>query len=116
MPAPVKQISGEIEFEDVSFKRNRDDRLILSDISFKVKQGGIIGIAGPPGSGKTSILNLIPRVFDVEKGRVLVDGTDIREISLTGLRDAISFVPQEPYLFSGTIRENITFRKGSATG
>jgi ATP-binding cassette, subfamily B, multidrug efflux pump len=111
---PIKHISGEIEFEDVSFKRSREDRFILSGISFKAQQGGMIGIAGPPGSGKTSILNLIPRIFDVERGRVLVDGTDIRKIDLTLLRDAISFVPQEPYLFSGTIRENITFKKDSS--
>jgi len=111
--APVKKISGGIEFEDVSFKRGRDNRPILSDISFKVQQGDVLGIAGPPGSGKTTILDLIPRVFDVEKGRVLIDGTDVRNIHLDVLRDAISFVPQEPYLFSGTIRENITFRKNS---
>lgn len=105
----IKHISGEIEFEDVSFKRNREDRLILSGISFKAKQGWMLGIAGPPGSGKTSILSLIPRIFDVEKGKILIDGIHIEKINLTLLRDAVSFVPQEPYLFSGTIRENITF-------
>jgi len=105
----LKHISGEIEFDNVSFTRNRENRMILSDISFKVPPGRMLGLAGPPGSGKTSILNLISRIFDVEKGMVLIDGTDMKKINLNLLRDAISFVPQEPYLFSGTIRENITF-------
>jgi len=105
----LKHISGEIEFDNVSFARNRENHMILSDISFKIPPGRMLGIAGPPGSGKTSILNLISRIFDVEKGMILIDGADIKKINLNFLRDAISFVPQEPYLFSGTIRENITF-------
>jgi len=77
--------------------------------SFKIDQGMTLGIIGPPGSGKTTFLNLLPRFFDVSEGRILADGADIRHVSLRDLRSLISFMPQEPFLFAGTIRENITF-------
>ena len=70
-----------------------------------------LGIIGPPGSGKTTLLSLLPRFYDVSGGRILADGTDIRSLKLRDLRAMISFMPQEPFLFAGTIRENITFGK-----
>ena len=72
------------------------------------RAGKILGIAGPPGSGKTALLGLIPRLYDVSGGRILIDGEDIRAIALSDIRSMISFMPQEPFLFAGTIRDNIT--------
>jgi ATP-binding cassette subfamily B multidrug efflux pump len=108
-PFPVDRIKGEIEFKDVSFVREQGKRPVLSKVSFKVEPGCMLGIAGPPGSGKTSILNLMPRLFDVESGQILIDQVNIKKIKLSRLRDFIALVPQEPFIFSGSIRENITF-------
>jgi ATP-binding cassette subfamily B protein len=84
---------------------------MLTDISFDLPAGGILGLVGPPGAGKTTLLNLIPRLYDVNAGRILVDGRDIRNVRLTDLRTQIAFVPQEPFLFAGTIRDNITLNR-----
>ena len=82
---------------------------VLSDIRFAVEKGQILGVVGPPGSGKTTALSLIPRIYDVTRGTIRISGTDIREMDLHALRSGIAFVPQEPFLFAGTIRDNITF-------
>jgi ATP-binding cassette subfamily B protein len=88
---------------------------VLSEIDLKLKRGQTLGIIGPPGSGKTTLLNLLPRFFDVGGGKILADGTDIRELKLRDFRSLISFMPQEPFLFAGTIRENILFGNPDAT-
>ena len=82
---------------------------VLQDITLSIKRGQTLGMVGPPGSGKTSLLQLIPRIYDVSRGTILLGGMDIRRIKLSDLRSRISFVPQEPFLFAGTIRDNITF-------
>lgn len=82
---------------------------MIAEIDLKLKPGQTLGIVGPPGSGKTTLLGLVPRIFDVSQGRILIDGVDIRNVRLEDLRSRIGFMPQEPFLFAGSIRENIMF-------
>ncbi|MBQ7740762.1 MAG: ABC transporter ATP-binding protein [Eubacterium sp.] len=97
---------GEIEFKNVFFGYHEGDN-VLEDITFKAEAGSVIGIIGSTGCGKSSLVNLIPRLYDVTAGEVLVDGTDVRKYDLTALRDMTGVVLQKNILFSGTIRENI---------
>jgi ATP-binding cassette subfamily B multidrug efflux pump len=98
---------GAVEFRHVSLAYG--DREMLHDVSFAIPPGGILAIVGPTGAGKSSIVNLIPRVVDATSGQVLVDGVDVREIPLDALRHAIGYVPQETFLFSMSLRDNIGF-------
>ncbi|RJP76750.1 MAG: ABC transporter ATP-binding protein [Desulfobacteraceae bacterium] len=100
---------GAIQFQDVSYSYDDNREPVLSGITFTVNPGETLGIVGPPGSGKTTLLNMIPRLYDVCDGFIRIHGTDIRQWDLEELRDSISFVAQEPFLFSGTIGENIRF-------
>jgi ATP-binding cassette subfamily B multidrug efflux pump len=102
--APIK---GEVEFRGVSFAYGQT--IELHDVSFKVPAGGSLAIVGPTGSGKTTVVNLIPRLFDVQQGEVLIDGIDIRRRPLEQLRRAVGYVPQETCLFSVPLRENVGF-------
>lgn len=108
---------GGVEFRNVSFKYNTeghgDD--ILEHISFTAKPGQIIGIVGGTGCGKSSLVNLIPRLYDATQGQVLIDGVDVRKYDLTALREMIGVVLQKNVLFSGTIKENIRWGKEDAT-
>ena len=110
----IKHINGSVVFENVKFSygpglHESGALTVLHGIDIKVDQGKILGIVGPPGSGKSTLLSLIPRVFDVSQGCILLDGINIRDFQVGSLRSKISFIPQEPFLFDGTIRENITF-------
>ena len=100
---------GYVEFKNVSFTYPGSDKETLSDISFTAKKGQTIAIIGSTGSGKSTLINLIPRLFDVTKGQILVDGVDIKNVSQHELREKIGFVPQKAVLFSGTIKENIKY-------
>jgi ATP-binding cassette subfamily B protein len=100
---------GDIVFQNVHFSYQPSSEPVLSDINLQIKAGMTTGIIGPPGSGKTSLLNLLPRLYDVQKGRILFNGIDIKNLCLNDLRAQIAFVPQEPFLFAGTIWDNITF-------
>ncbi|EZP76807.1 xenobiotic-transporting ATPase [Parageobacillus genomosp. 1] len=111
--APIRQ--GEIRFECVSFRYPNSRALVLKDISFVVRPHETVAILGATGSGKTSLLQLIPRLYDPADGRVLIDGVDIRRMNQEQLRTAIRFVPQEVLLFSGTIAENIRFGNANAS-
>lgn len=104
-PIKLPKIKGEVAFEGVSFERG--NQKILEDISFTLPAGKTLGIMGATGAGKTSIVNLLMRFFDADKGSVKLDGTDVRELSLAQLRSSVSAVMQDVFLFSDTIEENI---------
>ena len=106
----------ELVFENVTFTYPGADDPALKNISFKLKPGERIGIVGRTGSGKTTLVQLIPRMYDPDSGRIVIDGTDIRKWDLSHLRSMIGFVPQENFLFSDTIQENIAFGKDGASG
>ncbi len=105
-PAAPAGLKGRIEFRDASFFYNPDTP-VLSNLSMDIRPGTSIGITGPPGSGKTSLVQLIPRLYDLTSGKLLLDGRDIALFHPDDLRREIGFMAQEPFLFSGTIRENI---------
>ena len=105
---------GNIGFENVGFAYG-DGGPTLTDITLEVKRGETVALVGPSGGGKTTILNLIPRFYDVTSGRVTVDGHDVRDVSLTSLRHQIALVTQEPFLFDDTIRANIAYARPEAT-
>jgi ATP-binding cassette, subfamily B, multidrug efflux pump len=104
---PITRFSGEVEFCNLSFAYNGVS--VLKDINLRIPAGSSLAIVGPTGSGKTTLVNLIPRIYDVEPGAVLIDGCPIRQFPIDVLRRHIGFVPQETFLFSDTIRENIAF-------
>lgn len=108
-PARREMLSGEIRFDHVGFAYDGEDSAVLRDIDLHVPPGGTLGIIGRTGSGKSTLATLIPRLFDVSSGRILVDGVDVREWDLHALRSAIGFVPQDPFLFSSSIEANIGF-------
>ena len=106
-------LKGKVEFKHVSFSYtdNRDE-MVLEDINFTAEPGQIIGIIGSTGSGKTTLVQMIPRLYDATKGQVLVDGVDVREYSLKNLREGVGMVLQKNVLFSGTIEENLQLGQG----
>ncbi|MBQ6075393.1 MAG: ABC transporter ATP-binding protein [Lachnospiraceae bacterium] len=104
----------DIRFEGVAFSY-LPDKPLLTDVNFTVPGGKMYAIVGPSGSGKSTLVNLIPRLYDVQKGRVTIDGTDVRDMDLTWLRGHIGVVTQDTYLFNGTIRENLMYAKENAT-
>jgi len=106
---PIKALEGNIAFDRVSFAHSPAGPNVIDGLSFSVPSGRMLGIVGPQGSGKTTLLKLIPRIYDATGGRITIDGTDIRRLKLADLRRHIGFVSQEPFLFSGTIRENVGF-------
>ena len=109
----LKDVKGHIVFDHVYFKYG--DEYILEDVSFEIKPGEKVAIVGTVGSGKSTIIKLIPRFYDVTKGRILIDGIDVRDLKLSSLREKIGLVPQETFLFGGTILQNITFGNPKAT-
>lgn len=103
------QMEGEIEFQNVSFRYNDSAECVIRNISFNVHHGETVALIGATGAGKSTIINLIPRMYDVTEGRVLIDGVDVRDYSFEALRSKIGFVPQKAFLFSGTVEENIGY-------
>ncbi|WP_407313421.1 ABC transporter ATP-binding protein [Desulfosporosinus sp. SB140] len=114
-PNLADQKKGFVEFQKVSFSYPGAEQPALSNITFSAKPGEITAIIGGTGSGKSTLVNLITRFYDVDSGRVLVDGVDVREMSQESLRAKIGFVPQKSVLFSGTIADNIKYGKENAT-
>jgi ABC-type multidrug transport system fused ATPase/permease subunit len=110
-PAPLK---GEIRFENVAFAYSKDAP-VLTNVNFKIQAGQMVGVVGPTGGGKSTIVSLIPRFYDPSAGKVFVDGVDIRDYRINGLRNQIAYVLQETVLFHGTVAENIAYGRGSAT-
>lgn len=115
VPQQSTDIEGEVEFRNVAFRYEDASDDVVSNISFKVKKGETLAIIGATGSGKSTIINLIPRLYDVTAGEVLVDGVDVRNYKLEDLRNKIGYVPQKGVLFSGTIKTNYEFGKRDLT-
>ena len=107
LPTRLESARGEIEFRNVSFRYPGTERLVLENVSFVAKPGETVAVVGPTGSGKTTLVSLIPRVYDATEGEVLVDGVGVRKLDPEELRTLIGMVPQDPFLFSTTIEENI---------
>lgn len=107
-PLPFSE-TGTIEFKDVSFHYPESEGNVLHHISFQAKQGETIALIGATGSGKTTLVNLLPRLYEASEGEVLVDGVNVKEVRQKDLRDRIGYVPQKGFLFKGTIKSNITF-------
>ena len=114
-PAQLTGTSAGVIFERVFFAYNPDEAPVLRDVSLKVGPGEVLALVGMSGGGKTSLVNLVPRFYDATQGRVLVNGQDVRDLSLKDLRRQISIVTQEPILFNETVRENIRYGRLDAT-
>jgi ATP-binding cassette, subfamily B, multidrug efflux pump len=112
---PLPPVSCRVEFDDVSFRYPGDEREILHDISFAAEPGQTVAILGTTGSGKSTLVNLIPRFYDVTEGSVRLDGHDVRDVTLASLRSQIGIVMQTSLLFSGPVRDNIAYGKPDAT-
>ena len=112
----LTDIKGELEFSDVSFGYNEgDDKLVIDNLSLKVKAGHTVALVGPSGGGKSTICNLIPRFYNISSGAITLDGVDVRDIKLESLRKNIGIVSQNVFLFDGTVRENICYANPDAT-
>jgi ABC-type multidrug transport system fused ATPase/permease subunit len=108
------RVKGAITFEHIAFGYG-DDPPVLRDVSFSIQPGQVIGIVGPTGSGKSTVLSLVPRFYDPQKGRILIDGVDVTTLKLAALRSQVGFVLQETVLFRGSIRENIAYGRPGAS-
>jgi ABC-type multidrug transport system fused ATPase/permease subunit len=113
--AEMPQIHGAIDFENVTFRYREDTPEVLRDVSLHLEAGKTLALVGPTGAGKTSIANLIARFYDVTDGAVKIDGIDVRSVTQRSLRAQFGLVPQDPFLFSGTIAGNICFGKQGIT-
>ena len=111
----LEDVKGVVEFKDVSFKYPDADGNVISNISFTAEPGKVTAIIGSTGSGKSTLVNLIPRFYDVTEGEITVDGVDVRKLTLKQLRENIGFVPQKGVLFSGTIASNLRFGREDAS-
>jgi ATP-binding cassette subfamily B protein len=111
----LSTVRGEVAFEDVSFRYFEHGDPVLDDVSFGAEPGQVIALLGATGSGKSTVINLIPRFYDVTEGRVTIDGVDVRDVTIESLRSQIGIVFQETTLFAGTIQENIAFGRPEAT-
>ncbi len=111
----LEKVNGRVQFNDVTFRYFKSGEPVLQNINFTAEPGQTIALLGSTGSGKSTIINLIPRFYDASEGQVLVDGHDIRDVTIESLRDKIGIVLQETTLFSGSIRDNIAFGRPNAT-
>ena len=111
----LPSISGRVEFQNVNFRYKGEAGNVLQDINLAVEPNQIVALIGPTGSGKTSLIGLIPRFYDISEGAILVDGTDIRQVELPSLRRQIGIVLQTSLLFSDSIRDNIAFGRPDAS-
>ena len=112
---PLPTIEGHVRFENVSFGYETGDGLVLKNFDLEVQPGETLALLGATGSGKSTLINLLPRFYDPTSGRIIIDGTDIKDVTLESLRRQLSLVLQETYLFSATLKENISYGKTDAT-
>jgi subfamily B ATP-binding cassette protein MsbA len=112
---PLERARGDLAFERVSFAYGTEGPPALKDVSLEVRRGETVALVGPSGGGKSTLLNLIPRFYDVTAGRLLIDGGDVREVTLESLRRQIALVTQEPFLFDDSVRANIAYARPGAT-
>jgi ATP-binding cassette, subfamily B, bacterial len=110
----LTNVEGHIVFQDVSFQYNQDTD-VLDGVNISIDAGKTVALVGPSGGGKTTLCSLLPRFYDVSGGAVLIDGTDVRDVTLKSLRSAIGIVQQDVYMFAGTVRENIAYGRPDAT-
>lgn len=113
--ADLPQIRGRVDFNDVVFRYEKDGRNILNLVDFHVEPGRTIALVGPTGAGKTTIINLLSRFYDVSEGSVTIDGYDVRDVTLASLRRQMGVMLQDTFIFSGNVRENIRYGKLDAT-
>lgn len=113
--AELVEPQGEIQFENVSFSYKNGEERVLSNINLTIEKGKTVAIVGPSGAGKSTLCHLIPRFYEIDDGRIMIDGTDIRDIRLKSLRANIGLVQQDVFLFTGTIKDNILYGKPSAS-
>ncbi|MHB1294064.1 MAG: ABC transporter ATP-binding protein [Anaerolineae bacterium] len=113
--APLDVLHGRVSFRDVSFRYSDGDKYVLQNISFDVEPGQLVALVGPTGAGKTSVINLLMRFYDPQEGCVMVDGHDLRDVTMDSLRSQMALVLQDSYLFSGTIADNIRYSRLDAT-
>jgi ATP-binding cassette subfamily B protein len=111
-PVVLSDVRGDIEFDDVWFRYPGTERWVLKGISFRITAGQTIAVVGATASGKSTLVRLIPRLYDVTRGSVRLDGVDVQELELDELRRAVAMVPQDPFLFSETLRRNIELGGG----
>lgn len=111
----LQNVTGNIQFRDVSFHYTEDTPNVIEGLSLDVKAGESIALVGPSGGGKTTLCSLIPRFYDVTSGEILLDGVDVKSVTMHSLRENIGMVAQDVYLFSGSVRENIAYGKADAT-
>ena len=112
---PLPPVAGEVIFEEVDFRFNEGTPLVVKQVDFQIQAGSFIGIVGRSGSGKSTIMKLLPRFYEPEHGRILIDGYDISKLQLSSVRRQIGIVPQDSLLFEGTIRDNIAITAPDAT-
>lgn len=113
--ALAQPVRGAVAYHDVSFRYADDLPMVIRDLTLTIAPGEVLALVGSSGGGKTTIASLLPRFWDVSEGHITLDGIDVRHLSLESLRGAIGIVPQEPVLFSGTIRENVVYAKPDAS-
>jgi ATP-binding cassette subfamily B protein len=106
---PMEGLEGHVTYEDVTFTYEGEDEAVLGDVSLSADPGELVGLVGPTGAGKTTLMKLLIRLYDPESGRITVDGRDIRDVSIRSLREHVGYVSQEPFLFHGTVEENIAY-------
>jgi ATP-binding cassette subfamily B protein len=116
LPLAAEDVDGEVEFRDVSFSyTGKEGAQALTDVSFRAEAGQLVALVGPSGAGKTTTTYMIPRLYDVDRGAVLIDEHDVRDVQLESLGELIGVVTQETYLFHDSIRQNLLFAKPDAT-
>jgi ATP-binding cassette subfamily B protein len=113
-PVTLETVEGAVEYDDVSFTYQGEEEPALSGVSFEAEPGELVGVVGPTGSGKSTTMKLLLRLYDVSEGQIALDGHDVREVSTRSLRNAVGYVGQDPYLFDGTVRENIAYSRPEA--